>query len=59
MSFLVNKGSTPSPNSTPQSSSNFIGRGLDVIHSNGTLSDRSSFHGVMHRNVNHEGMQPK
>ncbi|CAI9285439.1 unnamed protein product [Lactuca saligna] len=56
MSFLVNRGSTPSPNSTPQSSSNFIGRGLDVIP-NGTLSDRSSFHGVMHRNVNHEGLE--
>ncbi|KAI3524104.1 hypothetical protein L1887_02756 [Cichorium endivia] len=56
MSFLVNnRGSTPSPNATPQSSSSFKGLDLDAIP-NGTLSDHSSFHGVMPRNVNHGGL---
>ncbi|KAL4590099.1 hypothetical protein LXL04_003018 [Taraxacum kok-saghyz] len=43
MSFLVNRGLTPSPSSTPQSSS--------------MMPSGSSFHGIMPRHVNHDGLE--
>ncbi|GJX52073.1 squamosa promoter-binding-like protein 12 [Tanacetum coccineum] len=58
MGFFVNgvSTSTPSANSTPQSSSNFKREDVDMI-SSGALSDiSSSFHGVTPRLVNHDGL---